>query len=386
MIDAITIRGYKCLKDVSLDSSSLNIFAGPNSSGKSSTLQLLLLLRQSAGESHKIRALNLSGELYEGGTAADVLHPDSEYHISCDFRTGVADRRYAFAWRRASDEKSHARSLLAVEGSETTLLEEIAGPHFIYLNAERSRPKVYFELPADRMGLAGLLGKHGEFTAARLAQASFGIGVVDWVNSGLRDLLTRAALVLDKVDLAEELRRGEGRVDLVAKQLLGWIMPGAYFDATEHAATDTAVLEFVRDRSQTAAKVRPTHMGFGLTYVLPVIAAGLFSPPGGVVIVENPEAHMHPYSQSRLGVFLAIVAAAGRQVFVETHSDHVMNGVRVAVAQKLIGSEFVKTSYFRAPINGTTADVVKIVCDPDGRMSEWPAGFFDQIENDLSRL
>src|SRR3954451_23934665 len=100
MLEAIRIRGYKCLKDVPIDTSLLNIFAGPNSSGKSSNIQMLLLLRQSAGDAHKIPSLNLSGELYEGGTAADVLHPDSNYHLSCDFKTDAANFTYKFAWIR----------------------------------------------------------------------------------------------------------------------------------------------------------------------------------------------------------------------------------------------------------------------------------------------
>lgn len=387
MIEKIRIAGYKCLREVSLETSNLNIFAGPNSSGKSSTIQVLLLLRQSTLDDQKIPSLNLSGELYEGGTAADILHPESNYRIGCEFLTGSANFGYEFQWIRSSDANQHSRSLSSVESSAPKLLRELAGPDFIYLNAERSRPKVSFELPSDRIGAAGILGKHGEFTAARLARASFGQNVIDWqLPDGLQERLKVAPLRLDSLQISDELSKSEGRIDLVTKQMLNWIMPGAYFDATEVAATDTAILEYLRDRAKASAKVRPTHMGFGLTYALPVIAAGFFAPPGATIIVENPEAHLHPYSQSRLGVLLALVAASGRQVFVETHSDHVVNGVRVAVAHKLIDSSLVRTHFFRPPLQGTTADVVSIACDTNGRMDKWPAGFFDQIESDLSKI
>jgi predicted ATPase len=388
MLTKIHIQGYKCLKNAEIATANLNIFAGPNSSGKSSTIQMLLLLRQSATEQRRISSLSLTGELYEGGTATDVLHPESSYKVQCNLTSETNSFAYQFEWVRGDEGNSHVRSLSALPNSCGELLPELAGPDFIYLNAERSRPRVFFEIPPDRVGLAGKLGKHGEYTSARLARASVGINVVDWNNEsiGLQQRLKSAPKLLDQLEFSDELIKSEGRIDLLTKQMLSWIMPGAYFDVTENERTDSAVLDYVRDRNQTSAKVRPTHMGFGLTYALPVIASGFLTPPGGLIIVENPEAHLHPYSQSRLGVLLAMIAASKRQVFVETHSDHFVNGVRVAIAQKLISSNNLKIHFFRPPIQGTTSDIVSIDCDERGRMSKWPDGFFDQIENDLSKI
>src|ERR1700748_1612830 len=89
MLKHIYIQGYKCLKKADFDTSNLNIFAGPNSSGKSSAIQMLLLLRQSATEHEKVPGLSLSGELYEGGTATDVLHPESNYNIHCSLNNDI---------------------------------------------------------------------------------------------------------------------------------------------------------------------------------------------------------------------------------------------------------------------------------------------------------
>ena len=77
---------------------------------------------------------------------------------------------------------------------------------------------------------------------------------------------------------------------------------------------------------------RAPNAGFGISYALPIVVAALRAAAGGLLLVENPEAHLHPAGQSRIGGFLARVAADGVQVFVETHSDHVLNGIRVAVA------------------------------------------------------
>lgn len=385
MINEISVKGYKCLLNSTFEISNLNIFAGPNSSGKSSTLQTLLLLRQSGTEQKEIHNLNLSGELYEGGTTSDVLHPDAEYKIEYNIGDTAGSFRYEFEWDRQALDGQNARSLEAIAESDRKLAPELASSDFLYLNAERARPRAFYDLPSDRVGLAGLLGKSGEFTVAQLARASQGLFHQDWSWSDeLRPRIAAAPRLLDEKDFSEAILQTEGRIDSVVNIMLDWILPGAHFEASEQATTDTAVLSFVRDLK--FSKSRPTHMGFGLTYALPVISSGFFMKAGGIIIVENPEAHLHPYSQSRLGVLLAIFAAAGRQVFIETHSDHLVNGIRVAVSRDLINHELVRTHFFSPPTEGTTANITKILCDKRGRMSDWPQGFFDQIESDLSKI
>lgn len=73
---------------------------------------------------------------------------------------------------------------------------------------------------------------------------------------------------------------------------------------------------------------RAVNVGFGLSYVLPIVLALLVTKPGGLVIIENPEAHLHPRG-SYLGRLIALAAEAGVQVVVETHSDHIINGIRL---------------------------------------------------------
>jgi len=73
---------------------------------------------------------------------------------------------------------------------------------------------------------------------------------------------------------------------------------------------------------------RPIHVGFGLTQMLPIIVAALSGEREGILLIENPEVHLHPAGQALVGQFLVDVARAGVQVIVETHSDHVLNGIR----------------------------------------------------------
>jgi|GEM_PF-2268100 len=132
----------------------------------------------------------------------------------------------------------------------------------------------------------------------------------------------------------------------------------------------------------------PYNVGYGLTYVLPIVVALVASPPDSMVILENPEAHLHPRGQTKLGELCARAASGGVQVIVETHSDHLLNGIRLAVKRKLLSPDDTQVNYFRQELvddfPATVVDTPKI--DSDGRIDFWPEGFFDEIENTLFEL
>lgn len=133
--------------------------------------------------------------------------------------------------------------------------------------------------------------------------------------------------------------------------------------------------------------LRPVHTGFGLTQVLPIVVAALSAAEDGLLLVENPEVHLHPAGQAAMGVFLAEVAAAGVQVIIETHSDHVLNGVRRAVKERTLPGHDVALYFFR-PRRGDAADgeaqVYRPFMDADGNIDSWPEGFFDQFDRDMN--
>ena len=81
--------------------------------------------------------------------------------------------------------------------------------------------------------------------------------------------------------------------------------------------------------------LRAVHTGDGLVQVLPIVVAALSAAEDSLLLIENPEANLHPAGQAHMGEFLAEVAAAGVQVILETHSDHVLNGIRRAVKQSI---------------------------------------------------
>lgn len=379
MLKKIEIQGYKCLKNSTLELSNLNLLVGANASGKSSVLQTILLLRQSSETNGEINNLLLQGELFEGGLATDILHPEANRNITINIES--TSEKVALNFYHERHEYSQARHLELKQGN-VKLPYEITSENLIYLNAERVSPKLFYSIPPEKKGLSGRLGKHGEYTTSYLANE----GNAKFLEWEMIESFTKAIMNVDGIDLEHNLTVTEGRLDIVVNEILSWIIPGAHFDVEENSAVDTARLQFIRDNDITKTKVRPTHIGFGLTYLLPVITGALALDRSGILIVENPEAHLHPFSQSRIGVFLAVIANMGRQIFIETHSDHVLNGIRLAVAKKTLDADKVSIFSFERPREGSTARMTKIHCNANGRLDKWPRGFFDQIENDLAEL
>jgi len=263
---------------------------------------------------------------------------------------------------RAPDEEA---TFFTVEESHGTLAAGLGGHglDFTYLSASRLGPRTHLDLsgePDEQLGL-GPRGEH-------VAQVLFTNRRVS-----VREPLLHPATEDDGIVTAGH------QLEL----WLGEIVRSLRVEALRELALMATTLRF-RELTVTAETLRPANIGFGVSYVLPIILGALLAPPDGLLIVENPEAHLHPAAQSRLGRFFARVAAAGPQIIVETHSDHFVNGVRRGVGQDHVLAHEDLAVHFFGP--SSSDPVREITVDNDGRLSEWPPGFFDQLDEDLAAL
>lgn len=176
---------------------------------------------------------------------------------------------------------------------------------------------------------------------------------------------------------------------------LNIVSPGAKVSFEKHMVGNRK--RYVQSVVYGDKRFKPENVGFGVSDILPVLTTLLTSRPGDIVIIENPEAHLHPKGQAKMGELLARAAAYGVQLFVETHSDHVINGIRVAVADKLIQSGDVNIAFFERREHAvshddgsveteTYAEVCNIKMDKRGFLSEYPEGFMDEWNNQLLEL
>ncbi|MEO5369691.1 MAG: DUF3696 domain-containing protein [Magnetococcus sp. DMHC-1] len=133
--------------------------------------------------------------------------------------------------------------------------------------------------------------------------------------------------------------------------------------------------------------VKPFNTGFGLSYCLPIVVAGLLGKPGSLLIIDSPEAHLHPAAQSAMGQFLARLAAHGIQIIIETHSDHIINGIRLAAIEPK--HPFQQKDVLFHFLHRNTEGILKhqsIEITKSGQLSDHPEFFFDQTEKDLQRI
>ena len=149
--------------------------------------------------------------------------------------------------------------------------------------------------------------------------------------------------------------------------------------------SDSSVLGLLMNTQNNDYRFKPTNIGFGYYYVLPIVISGLIAMPESLLIVENPEAHLHPAAQSRLAKFLTQVTLTGVQVIIESHSEHILNALRIGVGNEVfpLTAQDVKVLYFSEAKNAT---FVEIEIDESGKIADWPVGFFDQTDNDFKIL
>jgi predicted ATPase len=358
MIRSFEIRNFKAFKDITLQLGQLVLLSGVNSSGKSSVLQALRLAELAMSHGSTVQLNQLMG--LELGEATDVLNREAlVQHIELAVHTeGGVDRLRLIA--PDDQDRSVALEVLPLgPGREESRRWQVD----TYLGAERVGPRDILEV-APSGGTRVDVGVRGEFAAHMLALFD---------RRRVPDALLHPSTA--EIPLAPTLRSQ-------SEAWLSSIVHPTRIRSTWLPQASAAALQF-RDLDVMADWVRPANVGFGLTYCLPIIVAALGSTPGAVFIVENPEAHLHPRAQSEVGKFLVRLAASGVQTIVETHSDHVLNGVRIAVAaEQLLSTDDVAIHFFGASGEGVT----EITLDDNGGLSVWPPGFFDQAVEDLATV
>ena len=148
--------------------------------------------------------------------------------------------------------------------------------------------------------------------------------------------------------------------------------------------SDTDIIKAYYAMTSSGRRVRPINIGAGLGYVISVLVMGLASQDGDVLIVENPEIHLHPKAQSRLMEFFVFLSEANVQIFLETHSDHIFNGVRKAICKGTLSKENIAIYYFNLQDNISRATRVKIT--KAGVIENSVPGLFDQFDEDLEEM
>ena len=378
----IEMENFKCYERLNLPCSSLTVLTGYNSGGKSTAIQPLLLMAQTLRGFANERQLALNGDLVCLGTEGDVLRHGA---VDPTFSLGVRSVDERIRWRFGQRARSH-RGLVRISGLEYV---RDGGRRRTSL-AGRAPKRIWPAIGGADSPLASAIRGTTFISAARALQLeAFPVPTAPFHSEGDVGAMGEYApywyLECADDEVAVTRRHADDDGETVRSQVDAWLgelFPGVVVNADRLAPDAPVRLTFSLTKSSSRA--RPTNVGFGLSYAFPMLVALLTRPRGSIIVVESAESHLHPRGQSAVGRLLARMAGAGLQIFVETHSDHLLNGVRLAVRDGLLQPEDVALHFFG--LGGRVGQVTTLALDSAGTVNDWPEGFFDQAERDLAVL
>lgn len=365
MIKQIKVKNFKCFEEMSVECRELNLFTGVNGMGKSTLIQALLLFRQTyernqfGSDNHML----LNGHYVSLGKIKDISY---WYKKDEDISLTVEEERMG-VWTCHYSEKEQA---LLTECHAVAYGGGLAGNGFEYISAERLGPRRYYDDLGERRYAPTQVGSKGEYAVSSLyfmgSESDFKV-YENMKNPG----------------------ESSERLELQVNAWMSEISPGIRVKAIPNLDSDVMGLRYSQPSIMGEESTNAVNMGFGVSYVMPVIIALLKARKGDLLILENPEAHIHPKGQRQIGELIARAAANGIQIIMETHSDHILNGIRLSVKHGQIRPEQVQLNYFyiykdnegMIKHDRTSPEILL-----DGSLSNWPDGFFDEWDKAVDSL
>jgi predicted ATPase len=393
----IGVSGFKSFRDeVQIKLGSLTILAGANSSGKSSIMQPLLMMKQTLEAPYDPGALLLDGPNVSFTSGEQFLSKFQTNEVQKAFTISVSNNRMlsksTFNWSSDSGidilkqkwtlddinfnlevtrDMSEAvikdiverelrsftrlidswkinrnRCFFQLIGTQTGFKFDFANPTFSQLLTELIHVQGLRDIPSRVYKTAAITGNtfSGRFE-------NYVASVINYLQKSTPEKLVQLQAALQKLgltDLIQSQRLNDTQIELRVGRVLG-----------SQDETDT---------------VNIADVGFGVSQVLPVIVALLVAEPGQLVYIEQPEIHLHPRAQIALGEIFADAANRGVRVVVETHSELFLLGIQTLVAEDKLDPSAVKLHWLTRNPDGSSK-VTSAELDETGAFGDWPEDF-----------
>lgn len=230
----------------------------------------------------------------------------------------------------------------------------------VHLGPLRAAPQPLYELPLAASERS--VGRNGEFTAAVLhAHAD------SWVQSP-----NPAGAGARRRHLSDAVNE--------------WVSAMGLLSSVKARESGKLGFELHLAIEGVTRELDLTTVGVGVSQVLPIIVLGLITPPGSLLLFEQPELHLHPDVQASLGDFFLALARTGRQLIVETHSDYLINRLRRRAAADHDSDIPEQVRLFFFAREGASSSVTPARISRGGGMPGWPAGFLDTASREIEAV
>lgn len=387
MIKSYSLKNFKSHKETNLLLRPLTVLCGSNSVGKSSIIQSLLLIRETYLSNHHLDFLDLKSNPVNIGVASDALYQFAqEDEIAFKINSDYNELMYYFS---VSGSGSLSKTLIYksenvehIDNSDRLHIESLFNKNFQYVSAARMGPQAYY--PKD------------DVVVSVRNQIS--------VNEGKAEHFVHFLQHYQKKKVLELLRNSTSKFEDLLSQTIAWEQEIS--TGVEVVIEDLGTLGYdlsyqfsTESNNGKTAQFKASNVGFGLTYAMPVIIALLSADIDSLLLIENPEAHLHPNGQNKLAELICLAAQAGIQIILETHSDHIINSILVQCkkfetenqeirASDRIGISRDNVSIYSFSINeiGHYTESTKVPIELEGKIRYPPTTFFDQFTIDRKYL
>ncbi|PJJ59804.1 DUF3696 domain-containing protein [Hymenobacter chitinivorans] len=433
MLNSLRIQNFKSWQDTGdIQFGSITGFFGTNSSGKTSILQFLLMLKQTVESSDRAQILNLGDErsYVELGTMHDVIYNHSE-----DNKLLFQIKWNQTEWIVPPDEDGFLIDLPEIRfEAEISQQKDLIVVHYFKYEQDERNIGMTKSLETNEYILEGRLSDSSKKQRVKTKSAplkfyippySFGIGIMNSDSSQdlifdfenlftetyylgpLREYPSRlylwggerpgnignrgagsVAAILASNKSEPTIYMGEGNPRRSLEQHVAyWLKELGLIHSFEvrPIAPNRKEYEVRIKRTAESAEVFLTDVGFGVSQLLPVLVLLFYVPEGSTIILEQPEIHLHPAVQAGLAdVFIDAIKRRNVQIILESHSEHLLQRLQRRLAEEALPTDQVKL-YFTDFV-GAASTLTPLDLDEYGNIRNWPNNFFGDSFADASAM
>jgi predicted ATPase len=434
MLTKLELNNFKSWEKLDLKLAPITLLFGTNSSGKTSILQSLLTLKQTAASFDRAQPIYFGGaerDYVDLGTYRDLVfqHNDKDKRVQIELDWSTQTPATFFLDEKGSDVQSFTYNVRWRKLTERVVIERLSyrtSNHDLFFQMERGDEDQYSYTTAP--GMKTTRGRNPSISAPESCYAipreisrqysdfdplefnrQFEIlmsrivylgplrryprRVYPYANVAPKEIGLAGENALDAL-IASERKRPGGRkknpapilIDQVAESLQSMQIVSTF--KVNSIDEDERYYKTVIQVSPGSAESSLVDVGFGVSQVLPVIALLFFAPEHSIVLIEQPELHLHPVAQANLAdLMLQVAERRHLQLIVESHSEHLLRRVQRRIAEptpEFATPDNVHTYFCRAGANGSVCERVELT--RYGQIANYPKDFFGDIAGDLDAM